>query len=282
MGVELGKGDDGRVRARPDAPPTVRTGASPARTTPPPAPYVKREPSAPPQQEQGRGLNPHAMGLANAVWMAAWIVAFAQGWIGLALALMFSQGAAMGYLKHQGVPWAGHAAERRARRLERHRRRAGRREPAPVEAASPPALPDPLAAAERALAAAVVRAETSGGRMDAEAVGLVREVDRLLRPLLAQLRTREADPQVRHDLETLAGEHLPRTVDDYLVLPDDYAHEHRTAAGTTPADELRSQLQLLVEGCRQLREAVLARDVDRQQQQSRFLEAKFRKSDLDL
>ncbi|WP_432541037.1 hypothetical protein [Kineococcus sp. SYSU DK002] len=287
MGVELGKGLDeggeGRARGRLDAPPPVPAGASPARTTPPPAPYVKREPSVPPPPEEpAGGLTPHAMGLANAVWVAAWIISFSQGWVGLALALLFTQGAAMGYLKHQGVPWAGHAAERRARRLERHRARALRRAPAPVAAADPPELPDPLSAAERALAGAVVRAETSGGRMDAEAVALVREVDRLLRPLLAQTRTRETDPQVLHDLRTLAGEHLPRTVDDYLVLPGDYAHEHRTAAGTTPADELRSQLQLLVEGCRQLREAVLARDVDRQQQQSRFLEAKFRKSDLDL
>jgi hypothetical protein len=145
-----------------------------------------------------------------------------------------------------------------------------------------PQLLDPVSAAERKLAAAVVTAETSGGRMDPDAVELVREVDRLLRPLLAQLRTRDADPQVRHDLETLAGEHLPRAVEDYLVLPDDYAHQHRTPAGTTPADELRSQLQLLVEGCRQLRDSVLSRDVDRQQQQSRFLEAKFRRSDLDL
>jgi hypothetical protein len=118
--------------------------------------------------------------------------------------------------------------------------------------------------------------------MDPEAVELVREVDRLLRPLLASLRTRDADPQVRHDLETLAGEHLPRTIDDYLVLPDDYARDHRTSSGTTPADELRSQLQLLVEGCRQVRDSVLSRDVDRQQQQSRFLESKFRRSDLDL
>jgi hypothetical protein len=227
------------------------------------------------------------MRLFTGAWTAGWIVAFSSGtfwYIGLIMLLM--QGAVFGYVAKEGLPWAGANREAlRARRLERHRLRAERHRPPAVESpatAATPVLSDSLSAAERALAGAVVRAETSGGRMDADAVELVREVDRLLRPLLAQLRTRDADPQVRHDLETLAGEHLPRTVDDYLVLPDDYAHEHRTSTGTTPADELRSQLLLLVEGCKQLREAVLSRDVDRQQQQSRFLEAKFRRSDLDL
>ncbi|MEZ0163961.1 hypothetical protein AB2L27_04175 [Kineococcus sp. LSe6-4] len=288
MGVELGKGDReaprGTTGQAPQPAPQVRTGATPARTTPPPAPYEKREPSVPEQQgENSRGLSPQAMGLFTAAWTAGWIVAFTQDLTALGLIMLFMQGAVFAYVKTNGLPWAGANREAlRARRLERHRLRAQRHRPPAVETPAAPVLPDPVSTAERALAGAVVRAETSGGRMDADAVELVREVDRLLRPLLAQLRTREADPQVRHDLETLAGEHLPRTVDDYLVLPDDYAHEHRTAAGTTPADELRSQLLLLVEGCRQLRDAVLARDVDRQQQQSRFLEAKFRRSDLDL
>ncbi|WP_380174964.1 hypothetical protein ACFEMC_07240 [Kineococcus sp. DHX-1] len=286
MGVELGKGGDReRPAATQQAPapaPEVRADGTLARTTPPPAPYEKREPSVP-ESDDAKGLSPQAMGLVNALWTAAWIVAFANHVAWLGLAMLFTQGAVMAYVKKEGIPWAGANREAlRARRLERHRLRSERHRPPAVETPAPPVLPDPVSTAERALAGAVVRAETSGGRMDAGSVELVREVDRLLRPLLAQLRTREADPQVRHDLETLAGEHLPRTVDDYLVLPDDYAHEHRTSAGTTPADELRSQLLLLVEGCKQLRDAVLSRDVDRQQQQSRFLEAKFRRSDLDL
>ncbi|GAB3454011.1 hypothetical protein AB1207_01290 [Kineococcus endophyticus] len=287
MGVELGKGGDRErpyaTQQAPSPAPEVRTDGTLARTTPPPAPYEKREPSLPDQPEGRRGPSPHAMGLFTAAWTAGWIVAFSQGIVWLGLVMLFTQGAVFGYVKKEGLPWAGANREAlRARRLERHRLRSERHRPPAVETPATPALPDPVSTAERALAGAVVRAETSGGRMDAGSVELVREVDRLLRPLLAQLRTREADPQVRHDLETLAGEHLPRTVDDYLVLPDDYAHEHRTSAGTTPADELRSQLLLLVEGCRQLRDAVLSRDVDRQQQQSRFLEAKFRRSDLDL
>jgi hypothetical protein len=281
VGVELGKGDGESRTQQPEPAPEVRVDGTVARTTPPPAPYVKREPAVPTPEPARPGVSPHAMGVLTAAWTAGWIVAFANGiwWLGLIMLML--GGPLAGYVRHRGVPWGGRDREAvRARRLERHRARSARHEtPA---APPPPAVPDSLSVAERQLAAAVVRVETSAGRMDAEAVELVREVDRILRPLLAQVRTREADPQVRHDLETLAGEHLPRTIDDYLVLPDDYAHEHRGATGTTPADELRSQLHLLVEGCRQLRDSVLARDVDRQQQQSRFLESKFRRSDLDL
>ncbi|PRY17399.1 hypothetical protein [Kineococcus rhizosphaerae] len=182
---------------------------------------------------------------------------------------------------------------RRRRRLRRHYRRAvklglavpafgveaapPRRAPEPAVAtpAAPPAAPAPrVSAAEKALVATVRRVDTSD-RFERTDVVLVHEVADLLGPLLVRVAERGADPQVRHDLETVAGEHLPRTVDDFLSLPRDVASDG-------PAQELRSQLHLLVEGCRQLRTAVLAADVDRQQQQSRFLETKFRRSDLDL
>ncbi len=172
--------------------PEVRTDGTLARTTPPPAPYEKREPSVP-ESDDAKGLSPQAMGLVNALWTAAWIVAFANHVAWLGLAMLFTQGAVMAYVKKEGIPWAGANREAlRARRLERHRLRSERHRPPAVETPAPPVLPDPVSTAERALAGAVVRAETSGGRMDAGSVELVREVDRLLRPLLAQLRTREA------------------------------------------------------------------------------------------
>jgi hypothetical protein len=147
-------------------------------------------------------------------------------------------------------------------------------------ATTPPA--SSTSAAERSLAAVVVRAETSSRRLEPESLALVREVDQVLRPLLAHVRSRGADARVRHDLEGIATEHLPAALDTYLALPDEVARTHRGSSGTTPADELRSQLTLLVEGCRQLRDAVHDADLDRQQELSRFLDAKFRRSDLDL
>jgi hypothetical protein len=191
---------------------------------------------------------------------------------------------------------------RRRRRLRRHYRRAlrqgllapvptllrpaeaapPRRERPPVAAAAPTASAPRVSAAEKALVATVRRVDTAVDRFERTDVVLVHEVADLLGPLLLRIAERGGDPQVRHDLETLAGEHLPRTVEDFLALPPDVARGGRNAAGATPAQELRNQLHLLAEGCRQLREAVLSADVDRQQQQSRFLEAKFRRGDLDL
>ncbi|NAZ84213.1 hypothetical protein GTR02_20630, partial [Kineococcus sp. R8] len=149
-------------------------------------------------------------------------------------------------------------------------------EPAPAPATGPR-----ISDAERSLVRTVRRVDTSD-RFERTDVVLVHEVADLLGPLLEHVAERGADARVRHDLETLALEHLPRTVDDYLVLPADYARTHVSAGGRTPAQELRAQLHLLVEGCTSLRDAVHDADVTRQQEQSRFLEAKFRRSDLDL
>ncbi|MEZ0163962.1 hypothetical protein AB2L27_04180 [Kineococcus sp. LSe6-4] len=211
------------------------------------------------------------LGVWIVLYTVAWPAGFLAMWAWIALNVAYENEA------------------RRRRRLRRHYRRALRARqivlrspgvgPAPPPAGSPPTPPQGTAAG--ALAATVARADASG-RLTTSERALVHEVADLLGPLLHRVGERGADPQVRHDLQTLAGEHLPRTVGDFLSLPEDVAREHRTGAGTTPADELRHQLHLLVEGCRRLREAVLAADVDRQRQQSRFLEAKFRGSDLDL
>ena len=282
MGVDLGKGAGREEPVRPDGSTAV------ARTAPPPEPYRPREADPAPAPQDGpqywHDLPMPAVRFISAAWPALWICMFAFGPWQVGLVMLLLTGPIMGALHGKGDG-------RRRRRHEVHGRQRRRREE--LQAAPVAALPATSATAdaetapsvsraERSLASTVVRVETSGGRIDRESVELVREVDVLLRPLLVHLRTRQADPRVRHDLEQIAVEHLPRTVEDYLVLPDDYARTHRTRVGTTPADELRTQLQLLVEGCRQLRDAVHDADVDRQQQQSRFLEAKFRRSDLDL
>ena len=299
MGVQLGKGD-----GEPEEGPAVRDAELPtlhdrgypevrperplARTTPPPAPYRPRPPAAVPvrrdpahqDEEPWHRLPTPVVRALSMAWPALWIAMFATAHWRVGLVLLFLTGPFMALLH------GGHAGRERRRREVHRRQRERSRELRQGSAAATPVEPvaagSSTSAAERSLAATLVRVESSPGRFDAESLGLVHEVEGLLRPLLAHVRTRSADAQVRHDLETLATEHLPRTVDDFLVLPADYAREHRTSTGTTPADELRSQLHLLVAGCRQLRDSVHDADVDRQQQQSRFLEAKFRRSDLDL
>ena len=53
-------------------------------------------------------------------------------------------------------------------------------------------------------------------------------------------------------------------------------------AERTPAEELRQQLEILREAAARLRVAVHGADAERLSTQRRFLEAKFRRSDLDL
>lgn len=148
---------------------------------------------------------------------------------------------------------------------------------------APPAAPAPdPAAPEKALAAAVAAARTGPAAVDPDALALVDEIDAALRPMLVRARQGGIDAAVRRDLGSIATEHLPEALRAYQQLPPGYAHERSRADGRTPAEELRSQLGLLVEGCAPLRDAVHGADVARQRELGRFLEAKFRRSDLDL
>lgn len=148
-------------------------------------------------------------------------------------------------------------------------------------AGAAPVVPD-AAAPEKALTAAVAAARTGPAAVDPDALALVDELDSALRPMLVRARQGGIDVLVRRDLESIALEHLPQALRAYQQLPPGYAHEHRGVDGRTPAEELRSQLGLLVEGCAPLRDAVHGADVARQRELGRFLEAKFRRSDLDL
>ena len=288
MGIELRKGDDDR-----DGPRRVVL------------PEREVEVIGPNDLEPRLGANLPVLGwvsdpvfqLFRFVGLGGWIVLYAAlGPLGLWWVGFIAMWAWI------GVNVAYENEARRRRRLRRHYRRAikyGMVAPVPVllrpeeavpavrehqlAAAGAPAVSAPqVTAAEKALVATVRRVDTAVDRFERTDVVLVHEVADLLGPLLLRIAERGGDPQVRHDLETLAGEHLPRTVEDFLALPPDVARGSRNAAGSTPAEELRNQLHLMADGCRQLREAVLSADVDRQQQQSRFLEAKFRRGDLDL
>ncbi|WP_432547905.1 hypothetical protein [Kineococcus sp. SYSU DK004] len=239
------------------------------------------------------------LGAVRGTWLAVWIVLFAIGAPAAALPLMILWIVAT-------ASFDEHArALRKRRKRELNRLRAQGRTgppphpgggappgpppggprvqpPPPARPVAGPPPPPPTSEAERSLERVVQRVQAARERFEEPELDLFRRVEGVLTPLLVALRTRGAPVEVRHDLEAIAREHLPRTVEDFLVLPADYAREHRTAAGTTPADELRKQLELLHTGALQLRDAVHDRDVDRQVQQSRFLEAKFRRSDLDL
>ena len=73
---------------------------------------------------------------------------------------------------------------------------------------------------------------------------------------------------------------FPTALRDFMSLPPQYT-ERPGVTGTTPADDLVRQLQLLDEGANELQDLVYTGDAAQLAIQARFLDAKFRRSDLD-
>lgn len=241
----------------------------------------------------GRFVPEVVVNVVRFTWLGVWIALFAWGQTAIALVVMFAWIAANG------------AYEKHRQRLRRERRRqiqahitargglpTGGSGPAAVTSADVPtalsaAAPAPVSPslsatpAERALTRTLRRVEGSE-RFERRDAVLVGELADVLFPLLAKVAEPGADPLVRQDVEKIATQHLPDSVDAYLALPAERVRTSRNSAGRTPLEELRTQLDLLLTGCEQLQESVLRADVARQQEQSRFLEQKFRPSGLDL
>jgi hypothetical protein len=126
----------------------------------------------------------------------------------------------------------------------------------------------------------VRQADADGGRLPSGAVPTVRDIDDVLRPLLTYIERQGAsDEEMRH-LTTIITEYLPTALGDFLALPAAYA-ERPGVTGTAPSDDLLRQLQLLDEGANELQDLVYTGDAAQLAIQARFLDAKFRRSDLD-
>jgi hypothetical protein len=132
----------------------------------------------------------------------------------------------------------------------------------------------------RELAGIVTRANADGGRLPPGAVPTVRDIDDVLRPLLRYIERQSAsDEEMRH-LTAIIHEYLPQALEDFAALPPQYA-DRPGVTGSTPADDLIRQLQLLDEGACELQDLVYTGDAEKLAIQARFLDAKFRRSDLD-
>lgn len=133
---------------------------------------------------------------------------------------------------------------------------------------------------QRELAGIVARANADGGRLPPGAVPTVRDIDDVLRPLLRYIEARSASEEEMRHLAAIIHEYLPRALGDFTALPAPYT-ERPGVTGTTPADDLLRQLQLLDEGAGELQDLVYTGDAAQLAIQARFLDAKFRRSDLD-
>jgi hypothetical protein len=173
-----------------------------------------------------------------------------------------------------------------------HRRRAGDGAAEPADGAAPP-IPyeDPRAreaeiarqvqGLESQLAGIVVQANRDGARLPPGAVPTVRDIDDVLRPLLRFVESRGAEAEELRNLTAIISDYLPRALGDYMALPPQYA-TRPGVTGATPADDLVRQLVLLDEGVNELQDLVYTGDAAKLAVQARFLDAKFRRSDLDL
>jgi hypothetical protein len=161
----------------------------------------------------------------------------------------------------------------------------------PPVAEPPPDVPDSVVddgpdVAEQAtrlqaeLAGIVRQANADGGRLPAGAVPTVRDIDDILRPLLGYVANRGASDEEMRALTAIVSEYLPTALGDFMALPPQYA-ERPGVTGSTPALDLVRQLQLLDEGANELQDLVYTGDAAQLAIQARFLDAKFRRSDLD-
>ncbi len=108
----------------------------------------------------------------------------------------------------------------------------------------------------------------------------VRDIDDVLRPLLNYIEARSASEEEMRHLTAIVHEYLPTALNDFAALPPQYA-ERPGVTGTTPADDLLQQLSLLDEGANDLQDLVYTGDAAQLAIQARFLDTKFRRSDLD-
>lgn len=165
------------------------------------------------------------------------------------------------------------------------RRRSPVAEPPPPVGDDPavdqgPDVAEQAAQLQTELAGIVRQANADGGRLPPGAVPTVRDIDDILRPLLGYVANRGASDEEMRALTAIVDEYLPTALGDFMALPPQYA-ERPGVAGSTPALDLVRQLQLLDEGANELQDLVYTGDAAQLAIQARFLDAKFRRSDLD-
>jgi hypothetical protein len=156
------------------------------------------------------------------------------------------------------------------------------REPPEPSPPKEPTVAEVAAELAADLKALVRRVNAAGGRLPVGAVPGVRAIEDRLRPLLAYLSTQTAGPDAVRRLSAMIRQYLPEAVDAYLALPARYATSEPSGGGTTPADDLLAQLARLQEAADQLQRDIYDKDAQALAIQRRFLDSKFRRSDLDL
>lgn len=153
-------------------------------------------------------------------------------------------------------------------------------EPSPAPASSQPAEPFADRMFEKANTISWT-ARRAGAHLPVAALPQLGLIEDVLYPLLAHLRTSPPSVDEEIAVEAYVGDYLPTTLNAYLALNHQFAHQARVD-GSTPGDDLVEQLETLEVAIRDLAQAVYAHDAQQLSVQGRFLSAKFSRSDLEL
>jgi hypothetical protein len=151
-----------------------------------------------------------------------------------------------------------------------------------------PRAPAVVAADEAAVQAASVEAAlerataAAAGRVPVEISETVGSIRRVVGDILQrETRAPSGSPQLFTVLRT-ATDYLPAALDAYLRLPSDYAVNRRSAEGSTAAEILKGQLDLLLTEMVEVADAVSKNDLDRLLAHGKFLADRFGHSELSF
>jgi hypothetical protein len=133
------------------------------------------------------------------------------------------------------------------------------------------------------LATLARRVDAAGARLPEDARARVRLIIDVLGEIINRIEQLATSPEQRFVVARTIRDYLPTSLETYLNLPRSYALTRRLGGGRRTAhEELLAQLDLLEGKLREIADAVYSGDAQALVDQGRFLEDRFRRSELDL
>jgi hypothetical protein len=126
------------------------------------------------------------------------------------------------------------------------------------------------------------RVRRYGGRLPGDVQRRSRDLLRTLDMILQRGEHLTENPEALHVVGRTIRDYLPTSLETYMNLPRSFATQRRIDGRRTAYDELTSQLDLLQVELSRVEDAVYRGQAQSLSDQSRFLEEKFRRSELDL
>jgi hypothetical protein len=139
-----------------------------------------------------------------------------------------------------------------------------------------------VAQLRRDLVALRAQVRRYGGRLPGEVQGRSRELLDTLDGILGRGEQLATNPEALHVVARTVRDYLPTSLETYLNLPRTFAMQRRIDGRRTAYEELVSQLTLLQTETGRIADALYQGEARSLSDQSRFLEEKFRRSELDL